>query len=123
MFWPNQLFFAFQVPDYSETEEYLYDYSEIWGEYDDTDDDTNEETIPRIVDEQRINFAKYGKRSNETTQADTKEVTDSLPDNIYCDLVTTLSAKCIQASCQINYIINIQDNTFKLQQNSCETFR
>ena len=106
---------TFQVPDNSETE-YLYDYSDIWAEYDDTDDDdTNEETIPRIVEEQRINFAKYGKRSNETTNEDTKEVTDTLPDSIYCDLVTTLSAKCIQA-CIVKLITSL---TFKTTPFNC----
>ena len=45
----------------------------------------------------RINFAKYGRHNaSEDAAAGAGAVSAALPDNIYCDLVTTLSAKCIQ---------------------------
>ena len=47
----------------------------------------------------RINFAKYGRHNaseDAAAGAGAGAVSAALPDNIYCDLVTTLSAKCIQ---------------------------
>ena len=45
----------------------------------------------------RINFAKYGRHNaSEDAAAGAGAVSAALPANIYCDLVTTLSAKCIQ---------------------------
>ena len=41
----------------------------------------------------RINFEKYGNKSNNKEAG--QDTIDSLPDNIYCDLVTTLNEKCI----------------------------
>lgn len=74
--------------------EYQYDYSDIWGdEYPEEAiwEEYPEETLPSSFNSiQRINFAKYGRGSNDKNTSDTKdEVTDALPDNIYCDLVTT----------------------------------
>ena len=90
---------SFQVPDSTLIEdEYNYDYDDIWDEYPDED----EAVIVPTSDIKRINFAKYGKKiSNESVINDdktsnTKDVLNSLPDAIYCDLVTTLDAKCIQ---------------------------
>ena len=88
------LIILLQVPDYAEYED--GDYSDIWGDYYDNDDDNEEEKPSDIYQRPRINFAKYARRQSNDSQA--KEVTSSLPDNIYCDLVTTLSDKCIQAS-------------------------
>jgi len=70
-----------------------YDYSEIWGQeyYDEVDEDHVE------VEEVRINFQKYGRKANNTSD-DTKEHVEAVPDSIYCDLVTTLNEKCIQTS-------------------------
>ena len=47
----------------------------------------------------RINFAKYGRHNaseDSAAAAGAGAVSAALPANIYCDLVTTLSAKCIQ---------------------------
>ena len=51
----------------------------------------------------RLNFAKYGRHNASEDAAagagagaGAGAVSAALPDNIYCDLVTTLSAKCIQ---------------------------
>ena len=47
----------------------------------------------------RINFAKYGRHNaseDAAAAAGAVAVSAALPANIYCDLVTTLSAKCIQ---------------------------
>jgi hypothetical protein len=82
-----------QVPD-----EYEYgDYTDIWGDYYDNEDDNVAVTQASVTYQRpRINFAKYAKKQSNDSQA--KEVSSSLPDNIYCDLVSTLSDKCIQTS-------------------------
>lgn len=87
--------------------EYQYDYSDIWGdEYPEEAiwEEYPEETLPSSFNSiQRINFAKYGRGSNDKNTSDTKdEVTDALPDNIYCDLVTTLSDKCVQVCIELS---------------------
>ena len=81
--------------------EYQYsDYSDIWGDYPEEESfweeyPDEEESLPSSFNNiQRINFAKYGRQNRSSDTKD--EVTSSLPDNIYCDLVTTLSDKCIQ---------------------------
>ena len=80
-------------------EDEFYDFSSIWGEdyyYD--DEEEKSENIPTI--EERINFAKYGRKVINATENeasdDTKDHVDDLPDNIYCDLINTLNEKCIQ---------------------------
>ena len=81
-------------------EDDTYDYSSIWGEdyYSDDVNDGKSENIPTI--EERINFAKYGRKVINATENeasdDTKEHIDDLPANIYCDLINTLNEKCIQ---------------------------
>jgi len=83
-------------------EDDTYDYSSIWGEdyYSDDVNDGKSENIPTI--EERINFAKYGRKVINATENeasdDTKEHIDDLPANIYCDLINTLNEKCIQTS-------------------------
>ena len=78
----------------------MYDFASIWGEdyYSDDDDDGQSENIPTV--EERINFAKYGRKVINATENeasdDTKDHIDDLPDNIYCDLINTLNEKCIQ---------------------------
>lgn len=81
--------FSFQAP----LDDDYYDYSEIWGQeyYDEVDEDDVE------VEEVRINFHKYGRKANNTSD-DAKEHVEAVPDSIYCDLVTTLNEKCIQVS-------------------------
>jgi hypothetical protein len=93
-----------QVPEYEEDVD--GDYSDIWGDYYDTEDDKEEKKSSVIYQRPRINFEKYARKQSNDSQA--KEVTSSLPDNIYCDLVTTLTDKCIQASCfhQYNMILD-----------------
>ena len=86
---------SFQVPDSTVIEdEYEYNYDDIWDEYPEEYEDIQTSDI------KRINFSKYGKKfSNESVKNDettTKDVISALPDSIYCDIVTTLSAKCIQ---------------------------
>merc|ERR1712088_645117 len=72
----------------STDEDYDDEYYDIWeGEY---DDDYDYEA--RVVTKQRIDFAKYGKKREEEKK---EETTDSLPSDIYCDLVNTLNQKCI----------------------------
>ena len=85
-----------QVPDEYEDG----DYTDIWGDYYDNEDDNVAVTQASVTYQRpRINFAKYAKKQSNDSQAN--EVSSSLPDNIYCDLVSTLSDKCIQASpCQ-----------------------
>merc|ERR1719350_1972121 len=76
----------------STDEDYDDEYYDIWeGEY---DEDYDYEA--RVVTKQRIDFAKYGKkREKEKEKEEKKETTDSLPSDIYCDLVNTLNQKCI----------------------------
>ena len=81
-------------------EQYEYDYSEIWGDYPEEsiwEDYPDQDEVSPSFKEQRINFAKYGV-TEERNENDTKEVVSSVPDNIYCDLVTTLTDKCVQVS-------------------------
>ena len=49
----------------------------------------------RVVTKQRIDFAKYGKKREEEEgkEEEKEESTDSLPSDIYCDLVNTLNQK------------------------------
>jgi len=62
------------------------------GEY---DEDYDYEA--RVVTKQRIDFAKYGKKREkeevEEGKEEKEETTDSLPSDIYCDLVNTLNQK------------------------------
>ena len=67
----------------------------IWsGEY---DEDYDYEA--RVVTKQRIDFAKYGKKREEEEEVEGKEgetsTTNSLPPDIYCDLVNTLNQKWV----------------------------
>jgi len=77
-----------EIPLNDETEEYEeYDF---WAdEYNDYDEDYSQ----IITTPNRINFNKYGNKSSNNEAA--LDVVDKLPDNIYCDLVTTLNEKCI----------------------------
>merc|ERR1719234_811248 len=77
------------------TDEEYDEYYDIWeGEY---DEDYDYEA--RVVQKQRIDFAKYGKKREEEEEEKDKEeeegTTNSLPPDIYCDLVNTLNQKCI----------------------------
>ena len=77
----------------------MYDFASIWGEdYYSDDAEGQSENVPTV--EERINFAKYGRKVINATEAeasdDTKDHIDDLPDNIYCDLINTLNEKCIQ---------------------------
>ena len=73
------------------------DYEDFWaGEYDEYAD--YEKTADK-VEKQRINFKKYGKKDDKDGKAsEHSDTLDSLPDNIYCDLVVTLNSKCIKTS-------------------------
>ena len=57
-------------------------------------EDDYEENSPEITSE-RINFKKF---SAKTQEASAENTLDSLPPNIYCDLVTTLNTKCKESS-------------------------
>ena len=51
-----------------------------------------------MVPKQRIDFAKYGKKREEEKEEEDEEetsTTDSLPPDIYCDLVNTLNQKWV----------------------------
>ena len=75
---------SFRLDD--QEEDYTYDDSYgIWDEayYDDDE--------PIVTTADRINFAKYGAKAA-TNDTDTL---DQIPKSIYCDLVTTLSEKCV----------------------------
>ena len=81
----------FQTPigndDKNNYDDEEYDF---WGgEYDEYPEETEEIATPV----KRINFEKYGNKSNNKEAG--QDTIDSLPDNIYCDLVTTLNEKCI----------------------------
>ena len=70
----------------SQEEDYDYDF---WAEeYDDYD------LGPVISIKPRIDFDKYGRR-NDSSDSGTEE---SLPRDIFCDLVTTLNTKCRMSS-------------------------
>ena len=73
------------------------DYEDFWaGEYDEYAD---YEKNADKVEKQRINFKKYGKKDDKDGEAsEHSDTLDSLPDNIYCDLVVTLNSKCIKTS-------------------------
>ena len=73
-------------------EDPFYEEYDFWaGDYDEYAD-----TAP-IVYKQRINFDKYG--CNNGDEEDTaSDITDDLPRNVYCDLVTTLNSKCVLAN-------------------------
>ena len=63
----------------------------IWsGEY---DEDYDYEA--RVVTKQRIDFAKYGKKRKEEEEEEETSTTNSLPPDIYCDLVNTLNQKWV----------------------------
>ena len=69
-------------------EEYNYDESyDIW-------DDAYYDDEPIVFTTDRINFHKYGKK----TVANVSDPLRDIPKNIYCDLVTTLSEKCVEHS-------------------------
>ena len=69
-------------------EEYNYDESyDIW-------DDAYYDDEPIVYTTERINFPKYGKK----TVANVSDPLRDIPKNIYCDLVTTLSEKCVEHS-------------------------
>jgi len=70
-------------------------YEDYDEDYDFWSDEYNEyEEVNEIVSTaQRINFNKYGNKSMSKEAA--LDTVDSLPDSIYCDLVTTLNEKCI----------------------------
>ena len=81
------------IIEYDETtDNTTYDDEEydFWGgDYDEYPEEIEE--ISTTV--KRINFEKYGNKSvNKEAALDT---IDGLPDNIYCDLVTTLNEKCV----------------------------
>ena len=73
----------------SDDEDYYEDFWE--GEYNEYPDE--DEIVERVA--QRINFDKYGKKNKSKSDED---ILDKIPDNIYCDLVTTLNEKCLQHS-------------------------
>ena len=63
----------------------------LTGEYDE-DYDYEANVAPKL----RIDFAKYGKkRNNEKEEEEETSGTDSLPPDIYCDLVNTLNQKWV----------------------------
>jgi len=64
------------------------DYNFWSGEYDEYSEENE-----IVATKKRIDFEKYGVKNK-----DKEEVEDSLPRNIYCDLVTTLNEKCVLAS-------------------------
>lgn len=80
-----------------EDEDY-YDYwaaeKEEYGLYDESITENFAKEEEAVIE--RINYKKYGSKNN--TKNDKKEVVDSLPPNIYCDLVETLNQKCFQTS-------------------------
>ena len=67
---------------------YDEDYDFWGGEYDEYSDGND-----IVITEERINLDKYGKQNDKKEAA--LETADELPDNIYCDLVTTLNEKCV----------------------------
>ena len=72
-----------------------YDYSNIWGEeYYDESGEVEERVLPY---QERINWAKYGRETEERNETEL-DILEEIPDNIYCDLVTTLTEKCLQTS-------------------------
>ena len=85
------IFLQTEIGNDDTTDNAAYEYEEydFWSdEYDEYPEDNE---IVKTV--QRINFLKYGNKSSNKEAA--LNTVDSLPDNIYCDLVTTLNEKCI----------------------------
>ena len=80
----------FQILNVTEDYDYVDD---IWG--DEPDYEEYEEN-QRKIKIKRINFNKFGTKDNKTV--DDNDIADSLPANIYCDLVTTLNTKCKESS-------------------------
>ena len=81
-----------QSTDLSNYDDY---YADFWeGEYDEYAD--YEENAKSFI-KPRIDFGKYGKKEKQIGK-DNSDTLDSLPDNIYCDLVKTLNSKCIKTS-------------------------
>merc|ERR1711892_996369 len=82
----------FQTKKRKKRELNITDYDDnydFWtGEYDEYSDENEV-----ISTKERIDFNKYGKKSEKKKEA--LEAVDDLPDNIYCDLVTTLNEKCV----------------------------
>ena len=72
------------------------EYYDFWGgEYDEYSD------VAEIVQTKpRIDFKKYGRTetNNNDTEEDESDISDSLPRNVYCDLVNTLNSKCVMSS-------------------------
>ena len=82
-----------KLPQAEETD----DYYDIWDDYDESDNNTDNDSKGQAPTQgHRINFDKYGKKqqANQTSAAKG----DSLPRDIYCDLVSTLSEKCVASS-------------------------
>ena len=73
------------------------DYYDIWDEYSEYDE-TEEEENTVNKEETTIDFDKYGKPKTVVEQKATESISGSLPPDIYCDLVTTLTEKCIVTS-------------------------
>ena len=48
--------------------------------------------------ERRINFKKYGLQKDSNMTETISEITENLPPNVYCDLVTTLNSKCLMSN-------------------------
>jgi len=69
-----------------------YSYDESYGIWDDAYYDNE----PIATTKERINFVKYGKKSVKTVSS--SDTLDNIPKSIYCDLVTTLSEKCVTHS-------------------------
>ena len=81
----------------SDVSSYYDDNADFWaGEYDEYAD---YEEIVDTSEKPRINFKKYGKKNTQVEDTSKHSDTlDTLPDNIYCDLVSTLNSKCIKTS-------------------------
>lgn len=78
--------------NYSDYDE-LYDF---WADEYDFDEDGAE--IKEIKNKPRIDFKRYGKKTEALTSEAVEDVRDGLPKTIYCDLVQTLNTKCVQTS-------------------------
>ena len=76
-----------RLAEYDEETEYFDDNDDFWDFYPDYRNVTE-------MDIARIDFAKHGQVSTSKSQQIVKS--NSLPDTIYCDLVTTLPTKCLQ---------------------------
>ena len=90
--------------DYNDSDDYYDDdVYDFWaGEYD-YDEEGNSEP-KEILEKPRIDFKRYGKKTDTLTSDSVKSVTDGLPKNIYCDLVQTLNTKCVQTSLLGKYL-------------------